>query len=112
VPAMVAAMLRRNMPEKDAFDLLTRGRETNALHLMGFGIVHAELLVEKFDEEVLWLVREYEKLSASAVQMTKRLLYEIDGLTFDEAIELGAQVNARARMTDDCKSGIAKFLEK
>ena len=44
--------------------------------------------------------------------MTKKLLYEIDGLTFTEAIELGAQTNARARMTDDCKAGIAKFLNK
>ena len=32
--------------------------------------------------------------------------------TFDEAIEHGAQVNAEARMTDDCKAGIAKFLQK
>ena len=28
------------------------------------------------------------------------------------AIELGAQTNATARMTDDCQKGIARFLEK
>lgn len=28
------------------------------------------------------------------------------------AIAKGVETNARARMTDDCKKGIAKFLEK
>jgi methylglutaconyl-CoA hydratase len=51
-------------------------------------------------------------LSASAVAMTKKLLYEIDGLDFSEAVEKGVITNANARMTDDCKKGIAKFLEK
>jgi len=44
--------------------------------------------------------------------MTKRLLYDIDGLNFAAAIEHGAQVNAQARLTEDCKQGIAKFLDK
>jgi methylglutaconyl-CoA hydratase len=44
--------------------------------------------------------------------MTKRLLYDIDGADFASALRQGAEVNAEARMTDDCKKGIAKFLEK
>jgi len=44
--------------------------------------------------------------------MTKRLLYDIDALPIDEAITKGVETNARARMTEDCKKGIARFLEK
>ncbi len=47
-----------------------------------------------------------------AVAMTKRLLYDIDGLEFSEAIEQGIQVNAKARMADDCQKRIARFVEK
>jgi len=112
VPAMVAAMIRRNMSEKDAFATLTLGYEMPAVELSGIGLVHGLFNDESFDKDVLDFAKQYEKLSASAVQMTKRLLYDIDGLTFEEAVELGAQVNATARMTDDCQKGIAKFLDK
>ena len=44
--------------------------------------------------------------------MTKRLLYDIDADDLSTAIAKGVETNARARMTSDCKKGIAKFLEK
>ncbi|MBX3300275.1 MAG: enoyl-CoA hydratase/isomerase family protein [Acidobacteria bacterium] len=112
VPAMVAAILRRNMTEKDAFATLTLGNEITAAELRHRGIVEAIIQGEDFDSDVIAIAKQYEKLSASAVQMTKRLLYDIDGLDFASAIEQGAKVNATARMTDDCQKGIAKFLEK
>jgi len=112
VPAMVAAILRRNMSEKDAFATLTFGYEISAGELRDRGIVEGTIHDEHFDSEVIEIAKQYEKLSASAVQMTKRLLYDIEALTFDAAIEQGAQVNATARMTEDCQKGIAKFLEK
>ena len=54
----------------------------------------------------------YEKISRSAVEMTKRLLYDMDGQNFEDAITSGTEVNARARMSDDCKAGISRFLNK
>lgn len=112
VPAMVAAIVRRNMNESDAFSFLTLGYEMPATEMAGLNLVHAVFSDETFDDESLSFVSQYEKLSASAVQMTKRLLYDIDGLSFDAAIEHGAQVNATARMTEDCQKGIARFLGK
>jgi methylglutaconyl-CoA hydratase len=112
VPAMVAAILRRNMTEKDAFATLTLGNEITAAELRRRGIVEAVIQGEDFDSEVIAIAKQYENLSASAVQMTKRLLYDIDGFDFASAIEQGAKINAEARMTDDCQKGIARFLEK
>jgi len=112
VPAMVAAILRRNMTEKDAFATLTLGNEITAAELRDRGIVEAIVRGEDFDSEVIAIAKQYEKLSASAVQMTKRLLYDIDAMDFDSAIEHGAKVNAEARMTEDCQKGIARFLNK
>lgn len=48
----------------------------------------------------------------TAVTVTTRVIYDIDAQDFSAAIEKGVQANATARMTDDCKKGIAKFLEK
>ena len=112
VPAMVAAIVRRNMNEGNAFSFLTLGYEMPATEMAGLNLIHAVFNDATFDDEFLSFISQYQKLSASAVQMTKRLLYDIDGLGFDAAIEHGAQVNAKARMTEDCKKGISKFLAR
>jgi len=112
VPAMVAAILRRNLGEKKSFELLTQGFEFSAEEANAAGLVNAIFDDEAFDTAAIEYAMRYQKVSGSAVAMTKRLLYDIDGLNFDDAVALGVETNAKARMTDDCKKGIAKFLEK
>jgi len=57
-------------------------------------------------------ISAYQNVSRSAVALSKKLLYQIDGLDFEAALEIGAKANAEARTTDDCKKGIADFLGK
>ena len=112
VPAMVMAILRRNVSEKRAFELITRGAEISAEQAMEFGLVNQVFADESFDAEVRAYVSEFEKMSASAIGLTKTLLYQMDGLAFPEAVETGADVNVIARLTDDCQHKVAKFLQK
>ncbi len=112
VPAMVAAILRRNLGEKKSFELLTQGFEYTAEEAVELGLVNRTFDEEGFENAVLEYASCYAKISGSAVATTKHLLYGIDGDNFDRAVEKGVEANARARMTDDCKKGIAKFLNK
>lgn len=112
VPAMVAAILRRNLGEKKSFELLTQGFEYTAEQAVELGLVNHTFHEEGFDESVLEYASVYSKVSRSAVEMTKRLLYSIDAQNITDAIEQGAVTNAKARMTEDCQKGIARFLEK
>lgn len=112
VPAMVAAILRRNLGEKKSFELLTQGFEYSAQEAFALGLVNRVFGDQTFETDVLEYAAVYSKVSRSAVELTKSLLYSIDGQAFADALESGAQINARARMTDDCKAGIARFLEK
>ena len=112
VPAMVMAILRRNIGEKHAFELSTMGFEFTAERAFGLGLVNRILDDSAFENEVADFANTYTHVSRSAVMMTKRLLYRMDNLGFDEAILAGAEVNADARMTEDCRMGIARFLKK
>jgi methylglutaconyl-CoA hydratase len=112
VPAMVMAILRRNVSEKRAFELITRGAEISAGQAKEFGLVNQVFPDESFAADVTSYVSEFEKMSASAMALTKSLLYQMDGLAFPEALETGADVNVIARLTDDCQQQIAKFLKK
>jgi len=112
VPAMVMAILRRNVSEKRAFELTTRGGQISAEEARQYGLVNQVFADDDFETEVSNYVHAFEKLSKSAIALTKTLLYQIDGMSFQEALETGADVNVIARMTEDCKQGIAKFLKK
>ena len=112
VPAIVAAILRRNLGEKKSFELLTQGFEFSAEEANAMGLVNAVFDDKAFDTAVIDYASRYASVSGSAVAMTKRLLYDIDALPIADAVRLGVETNARARQTFDCKKGIAKFLEK
>lgn len=112
VPAMVMAILRRNVSEKRAFELITRGAEISAEEAMRLGLINQILTDENFEGEVTAYVRGFEKTSNSAVALTKTLLYQMDGMAFDDALETGVDVNVIARLTEDCQNGIARFLKK
>ncbi len=112
VPAMVTAILRRNVSEKRAFELLTRGAEINAEEAERFGLVNRVFPDATFLSEVEVYVGEFQKMSRSAVSLTKSLLYQVDGMSFEKGLETGVDVNAIARMTSDCREGIARFLKK
>ena len=112
VPAMVMAILRRNLSEKKSFELITQGFDFSAEEAEKFGLVNRVFEDENFEEEVKNYISVYEKVSRSAVVLSKKLLYQLDGMSFDAALETGAEVNTITRLTPDCQSGIAKFLNK
>lgn len=112
VPAIVTAFLRRNVSEKRAFELLTRGFEFAAVEAQDLGVVNQIFPDDGFDAAVLEYASIYAKLSSSAVQLTKRLLYQMDNIGFDDSIKLGTKANVEARMSEDCQRGIARFLDK
>lgn len=112
VPAMVLAILRRNVSEKRAFELLTAGEEISAQDALNIGVVNKVFDADSFQTEVDNYLQKFTQTSKSAVSLTKKLLYQVDGLDFANALETGVDVNVIARMTEDCQRGVARFLKK
>jgi len=112
VPAMVLAILRRNVSEKQAFELITTGDEIRAEEAKQIGLINQVFDDETFSTDLDDYLEKFSKTSRSATKLTKRLLYQVDSLSFLEALESGVAVNVIARMTKDCQQGIAKFLKK
>lgn len=112
VPAMVMAILRRNVSEKRAFELITLGAEISAAEAERVGLANHVFADDGFDDEVQKFIRGFDNVSRSAVLLSKRLLYQMDGMNFDDAMRSGVDVNTIARLTADCQQGIARFLKK
>ena len=112
VPAMVMAILRRSLSEKRAFEMITTGEIITSQTALEFGLINAVFTEDTFDIEVDAFVGKLAEKSASAIALSKRLLYHIDGMTFESAVEAGVETNAIARTTEDMKRGIERFLKK
>jgi methylglutaconyl-CoA hydratase len=112
VPAMVMAILRRNLGEKRAFELVVRGEPVGAAEAERLGLVNRVFPDAEFGERSDAYLGELAERSASAMQLSKRLLYHADGMGFEAAVRAGADVNVVARMTDDTRAGVRRFLDK
>ncbi len=112
VPAMVMAILRRLVGEKVAFELVALGDTIDAEEAHRLGLVNRVYGREEFEDRGGELLTRLARRSASALALSKRLLYQIDGASFESAIRAGAEVNALARLTDDCQEGIRRFLDR
>jgi methylglutaconyl-CoA hydratase len=112
VPAMVMAILRRNVSEKRAFELIVSGRTIDAAEAERIGLVNRVLPASGFEVAAREYVQQLAERSPSAVQLCKRLLYQQDAMPFETAIRAGADLNVLARMTDDVRAGIRSFLER
>jgi methylglutaconyl-CoA hydratase len=112
IPAMVMAILRRSVSEKRAFELLAGGDPIGTLEAQRIGLINRIFPDAEFEANVNVYVEALALKPASALSLTKNLLYHIDGMTFDAAIDAGVQANALARMTADARLGIKSFARK
>ena len=112
VPAMVMAMLVRQVGEKRALELTVTGRLLSAAEALSLGLVTQVINAPDLGPRTSDIVNQLSGVSRTAYALTKQLCYAQDGLPFDDAIQLGARINAMSRATPDFKTAIAAFLKK
>ena len=112
VPAIVMALLKRVTGEKIAFDLAATGRILGATEAAAVGLVSRVYEDSDFDDQAGEVLRALAATSGSALAFTKQQFYQLDGLSFEQGIRLGADVNAVSRTTPDFRAALQAFLKK
>ena len=112
VPAIVMTMLRRAVGEKIAFDLAATGRLLDGTEAAALGLASRVYDDADFEEQVAEVLRVLAETSPSALAFTKQQFYQLDGLSFEDGLWLGADVNAVSRSTPDFRAALSAFLKK
>lgn len=112
IPAIVTTMLRRAVHERQAMELAVTGEPVSASRAYTIGLINRVYSDAEFDAAVEGYIAALSETSATAMSLSKTLLYQIDGMSFETSIEAGVQANVQARMTDDFKRGVERFLKK
>jgi len=112
IPAIVTTMLRRAVNERQAMELALTGEPLSASRAYAIGLINRVVPAAEFETGVENYVAALAGQSATAMSLSKKLLYETDGMSFEASIEAGVQANVQARTTDDFKRGVERFLKK
>jgi methylglutaconyl-CoA hydratase len=113
VPAIVMVFLIRKIGEGKARKILLDGGMFSAKEALEMGLINGVFVEDELDEKVGFFAQKLmDENSASSMRVTKEMIATVQSLTLDSALSYAALMNAKARSSDDCKKGIAAFLNK
>ncbi len=113
IPAIVMIFLIRRVGEAKARELALRGNYIDSVEALNIGLVNLVVPAVLIEDEGEKLAHELiANCSGSSMGLIKELISRIGGMSMSDALDYAANLNALARMTDDCKKGIESFLKK
>lgn len=112
VAALVATYLPLRLRGADIRELLLFPQFVEAPRALEIGLVNRVVPGEDLRSVGEALAAQVlETGSSESIARTKRLLLDVIGKPLGDALRHAAEVNAASRATEDCKRGIATFLE-
>lgn len=113
IPAIVKVFLLRKIGESKAKQLLLTGDLISAKDAKDMGMVNYVVAHEELSSQVNQMAEKLcQQNSAQSMGTTKLMIARVQEMPVNEALEYAAEMNAKGRATDDCKKGIAAFLNK
>jgi len=113
IPALVSVYLTRKIGETKTKQLLLSAAVLSANEALLLGLVYQIEPSETISKKVTAFAEQLiSQNSGNSIASTKALLIATEHLPLEEALELAASENAKARASADCQKGIASFLNK
>jgi methylglutaconyl-CoA hydratase len=113
VPAIVMLFLVKRIGEGRARELVLRGNLLTADQAKEIGLISLVVPEEDLPQAGMELLEELlTQNSLTSMGLCKELLSKLHGMNLADGLDFAANMNAAARMTPECKQGIAAFLNK
>ncbi|MBY6089495.1 enoyl-CoA hydratase [Maritimibacter alkaliphilus] len=104
--------LSRNIPRKQAFEMLTTGTFLDTDRAMALGLINRAVPLEALETETLALAETIAAKLGSAVRIGKRAFYDQLELPVDAAYAHTADVMVENMLNRDTAEGMQAFIEK
>jgi len=113
IPAIVKVFLLRKIGEGKSKELLLSGKLYEAVDAQKMGLVNEVVEAEKLSGIVYEFAQQLiQNNSGQSMAFTKQMIAEVQEKGLEEGLQYAAEQNAKARASEDCKKGIAAFLNK
>lgn len=113
VPALVMVFLLKKVNEKTARELLLTGEVFGAAKALELQLINQIIPADEINTFVsTFATKLCNTASAQSLSLVKKMIAELHHQSITEGLQYAAEMNAHARQTDDCKKGIASFVNK
>ncbi|GAB4267865.1 MAG: enoyl-CoA hydratase [Pararhodobacter sp.] len=104
--------LTRNLPRKQAFEMLTTGEFIHADKALSVGLINRIAAPDQLEAETMKLARTVAGKLGAAVRIGKRAFYDQIDMPLDQAYAHTGAVMAENMLMRDTDEGINAFIEK
>lgn len=104
--------LSRNIPRKQAFEMLTTGDFIHADRALELGLINRIASAETLEADTMALATQVASKLGSAVRIGKRAFYDQLGMPLDAAYVFTGDVMLENMADEDTAEGIQAFIEK
>lgn len=104
--------LSRNVPRKQAFEMLTTGEFIDTDRALAIGLINRVASPDSLEVETMQLAETVASKLSAAVTIGKRAFYDQLEMTLDEAYAHTGAVMVENMLWRDTNEGIAAFIEK
>lgn len=111
-PAVISVICLPKMRMGEASNAFLRGNRFDATEAARLGLINQAVPVAELDHAVNAIVADLVEGGPEAIAWSKRMINEIPGMTFDEAMLYAGDVSANLFSSSEGKEGMAAFLEK
>lgn len=112
VAALVATYLPLRVKGRDLREMLLDPQFLGADEALEIGLINRVASPDQIEPDAQALAEGIlRNASSESIARTKTLLLDTVGRPLADALERAAEANAESRATDDCRHGIATFLE-
>lgn len=111
IPAIVMVYLLRKIGDTQARRLVLTADMISAEEAFRIGMITSVVDDASLEQVTKEIAERMSRNSASSLALSKHMLNALPGMSVDAGLQYAAAMNAFTRQTDDCKQGIASFLE-
>jgi len=104
--------LSRNVPRKQAMEMLMTGEPISARRAMEIGLVNQVVPAGQERDAAIALAQKVARKSAYAIKLGKQAFYRQAEMNLADAYRFTAEVMTENMMAFDAKEGIGAFIEK
>jgi len=107
-----AVAVSRNLPRKQAFEMLITGEFIDAHTALQYGLINRVAPAEQLDQTLQSLITAITTKSPVAVRTGKDMFYKQLSMNIEDAYDYASEVMTGNMMADDLGEGIDAFIEK
>ncbi|WP_157245730.1 enoyl-CoA hydratase-related protein [Nonomuraea typhae] len=112
VPAMISVPVLRRLEPRAAAEYFLTGEVFNAARAVEIGLLTRAVPEEDLDAEVARYAEMLVKGGPEALAITKRLVRDIPGISFEEGLRQMTALSAQRFTSEEGQEGIAAFMDK